>query len=51
MIWSAAINETRNRLWNGSLNTGIRMSDEIDPETSNRYFRKVDFCAKWNYGA
>ena len=45
MIWSATINETRNRLWNGSVNTGILsilMRDEIDPETSNRYFRKVD---------
>ena len=42
MIWSATINETRNRLWNGSVNTGVLMRDEIDPETSNRYFRKVD---------
>ena len=42
MIWSATINETRNRLWNGSVNTGILMRDKIDPETSNRYFRKVD---------
>ena len=42
MIWSATMNETRNRLWNDSVNTGILMRDEIDPETSNRYFRKVD---------
>ena len=27
---------------NGSVNTGILMRDEIEPETSNRYFRKVD---------
>ena len=39
---SVRYSETRNRLWNGSVNTGILMRDETDPETANRYFRKVD---------
>jgi hypothetical protein len=40
MIWSATINETRNRLWNGSVNTGILMRDEIDPK------RRIDILER-----